>query len=277
MGRHCSRSVFGAVHSQDFHVRIAGSATFLADRARRRARRGVGLAVAGAVALVGGFVLSQQFADTVVGGAGNIGVFLGLASAVLGVQQLFAASRDRQLSVGEAPVVNQLRARLSDDYYYLRRVDIPRRHAEADGILLGPAGVLVLAIRALEGRYVVRGNDWFRLLEDGGERQWNRSPTWEVARPVRALQRAMQEQGIPSVPIQGAVVLSQGQLEQASRPGAAVVPVDRIGSFVDYLRQGQPADPVAMRRLAEFLAPYAGGNARRPGDTPSQPASTASA
>jgi hypothetical protein len=258
-------------------VRIAGSATFLVDRARRRAGRGVGLAVAGAVALVGGFVLSQQFPDTLAGGAGNLGVFVGLAAAVLGVQQLLAASRDRQLSVGEAPVVNQLSARLSDDYYYLRRVDIPRRNAEADGILLGPAGVLVLAIRALDGRYVVRGNDWFELLEDGGERQWNRSPTWEVARPVRALQRAMQEQGIPAVPIQGAVVLSRGQLEQASRPGAAVVPVERIGSFVDYLRQGQPADPVAMRRLADFLAPYAGGNARRPGDTPPQPAPTASA
>jgi hypothetical protein len=74
----------------------------------------------------------------------------------------------------------------------------------------------------------------------------------------------MQEQGIPKVPIQGAVVLSQGQLEQASRPGAAVVPVDRIGNFVDYLRQSEAADPEAMRRLAEFLVPYAGGNSRRP-------------
>jgi hypothetical protein len=245
-------------------VRIAGSTTFLADRARRRARRGVGLAVGGVSALVVGFILNQQFPDTIFGWTGDLGVFFGLGAVVLGAQQWFAAARDRGLSAGEAPVVNQLSARLSDDYYYLRRVSIPRRNAEADGILLGPAGVLVLAIRALDGRYVVRENDWFQIQDDGHERQWNRSPTWEVARPVRALVRAMQEQGIPKVPIQGAVVLSQGQLEQASRPGAAVVPVERIGNFVDYLRQSESADPEAMRRLAEFLVPYAGGNSRRP-------------
>ena len=55
------------------------------------------------------------------------------------------------------------------------------------------------------------------------------------------------------------------------------MPVERIGSFVDYLRQGQPADPVAMRRLADFLAPYAGGSSRRPGDAPPQPAPTSTA
>jgi hypothetical protein len=175
------------------------------------------------------------------------------------VQQVLAAGRDRAASVGEGPVVSQLRARLGDEYTYLRRVTIPHRGAEADGILLGPSGALVLAIRALEGRYVVRGNDWYTVRNDGVERPLGRSPTWEVARPVRALQRAIQEEGLPKVPVQGAVVLAEGILEEASRPGTAVVPLDRLGAFIDYLHQGEASDAQAVRLLTAFLEPYAGG------------------
>lgn len=239
-------------------MRIAGSATFLVDRARRRVQRGVVLVVLGSIAVVTGFAASQQPA-ALASLAGNVAVFVGLGSLLVGAQQLASAGRDRQASLGEDPVVTQLRVRLSDDYYYLRRVTIPEHGVEADGIVLGPNGALVLAIRALSGRYFVRGNDWFIVDGDGAEHLWNRSPTWELARPMRALQRAIQEQGLPPVPVQGAVVLVQGELVDAIRPAAAVVPVERIATYVDYLRVGDGAPPDALQRLAAYLEPHAAG------------------
>ena len=248
-----------AVHLARFSVRIAGSSTFLVDRARRRARLALALVCVGIAALVGGFVASQQGNQTLAVVLGNLGVFVGLGSVLLGVQQFLAAGRDREAGAGEAPVVAQLSSRLGDDYTYLRRVTIPHHGVEADGILAGPSGAIVLAIRSLQGRYVVRGNDWFVLQEDGAERPWNRSPTWELARPVRALQRAVREEGLPPLPVHGAVVLVAGRLQEASLPGAAVVPVDRIASYVEYLRQGEAAEPQALRLLLDFLEPHAGG------------------
>jgi hypothetical protein len=217
------------------------------------------LVVAGLAAVAAGFFASQEGGLPPVAFLGSLGVFAGLGAVLVGVQHVLAAGRDRAASVGEGPVVSQLRARLGDEYTYLRRVTIPHRGAEADGILLGPSGALVLAIRALEGRYVVRGNDWYTVRNDGVERPLGRSPTWEVARPVRALQRAIQEEGLPKVAVQGAVVLAEGILEEASRPGTAVVPLDRFGAFVDYLRQGEASDVEAVRLLTAFLEPFAGG------------------
>jgi hypothetical protein len=213
----------------------------------------------GALAAAAGFVVSQQSGTPGLVTAGSAADFGGLGAALVGGMQLLAASRDQRASAGEGPVVTQLQARLGDDYTYLRRVTIPHHAVEADGVLVGPGGALVLAIRELDGDFAVRGDDWFRVGPDGAQRSWDRSPTWELARPMRALLRAMQEEGLPAVPIRGAVVLSRGRLVEAVRPSAAVVPLDRIGRFVDYLRDSERAPPAAVDRLLDFLEPHAGG------------------
>ncbi|MGH2354188.1 MAG: nuclease-related domain-containing protein [Chloroflexota bacterium] len=244
-------------------MRIAGSATFLADRARRRVTRGGLLMAAGVVFLVIAVLAAQGSDGSGSTGATSLPVFLGLGSLLVGTLQLLAGSRDRQASAGEAPVVTQLGARLDDDYCYLHHVALPQHGVEADGILIGPSGALVLAIRAIAGQYVVRGNDWFTVDAAGTERPWSRSPTWELARPMFALQRIVQEQGFGQVPVHGAVVLVQGQLVEADRPGAAVVPVERIASYADYLRQGETAPREMVEALIAYLEPHAGGHDRR--------------
>ena len=197
---------------------------------------------------MGGFVASQQGNETLAVVLGNLGVFVGLGSVLVGVQQFLAAGRDREAGAGEAPVLAQLGSRLGDDYTYLRRVTIPRHGVEADGILAGPSGALVLAIRSLQGRYVVRGNDWFVLQEDGAERPWNRSPTWELARPMRALQRAVREEGIPPLPVHG-----RGGAGRRAPPGG-----------LPPRRGGRPCRP--HRLLRGVSAP--GGDRGAPGAAP---------
>ncbi|HEX2036610.1 MAG TPA: nuclease-related domain-containing protein [Chloroflexota bacterium] len=243
-------------------MRIAGSATYLLERARRRTTRGAALILSGMLAVPAGFIASQQVGATAnVGGAA---LFLGLAGFLVGTLQMLAGVYDRRASGGEAPVVTQLRARLGDDFTYLRHVSIPPHGVPADGILVGPGGVLVLAIRALAGEYVVRGHDWYFLEADGTERPLGRSPTWEVTRPLRALQRSLQEGGLPPVPVHGAVVLVHGTLRSAELPGSAIVPVDRIATYVDYLQQGQAVAPEVLESVVAYLEPHIEGRTTRP-------------
>ena len=103
-----------------------------------------------------------------------------------------------------------------------------------------------------------RGDDWYVVDANGQEQAWNRSPTWELARPLRTLQRWAREQGLAEVPIQGAVVLVQARLAQADRPAAAVVPVDRIATYVDYLRPAEPPPRDRVDRMTALLERHAG-------------------
>jgi hypothetical protein len=218
--------------------------------------------------VVAGFLSTQGPSAASLAWLGGLPVFLGLGAILVGALQLSAASRDRDAVSGEAPVVAQLRARLGDEYAYLYRVAMPNGGAEADGILLGPHGALVIAIRTVRERLAVRGDDWFTVDASGARRPWSRSPTWELARPMRALQRLIHTEGLGNLPVQGAVVLVDARLVGAEQPAMAVVPVDRIATYVDYLRGGadeEAAAPDLVERLLDALQPRAGG-AERLGD-----------
>jgi hypothetical protein len=240
-------------------VRIVGSATYLQERARRRLSRGTLLMAGGGVLLLigvaSGFFISGE--PPVI--ANGLPTFLGLGSFIIGILQLYASRRDADAFAGEAPVLAQLRARLDDSYVYLRRVRLPGRLGEADGVLVGPHGVLVLKVAAAAGAFAVRQHTWHLVGGDGQERVWDRSPTWELARPLRNVQRTLLEHGFGDVPVLGAVVLVLGSLVEADQPSAAVVPVDKVGNYVDYLRPETPVPQDRLERVVETLEPYAGG------------------
>jgi len=242
-------------------VGIVGSATYLQERARRQRAGGTLLAGLGGAL----FLLSVLLAEMAGGPAPAFGAllsFFGLGALLIGSLRIFSSRRDAATIAGEGPVVNQLAARLSDDYVYLRHVALGSRGAEADGVLLGPHGALVLAIRALSGTFVVRGHDWYVVDAAGNERAFNRSPSWELVRKLRAVERVLKEGGAGDVPVQGAVVLVRGSLEDAELPGTAIVPVERIGSFVDYLRPPELPPPEPIRRAIEVLQPHVDGRRR---------------
>ena len=243
-------------------MRIAGSAAYLQERARGRGGRALFLMVAGVLLPVMGFVAAQSPGSTALGSA--LPAFLGFGALLFGVQLAGRARRDAEAVTIEGPVITQLRARLSDDYLYLRRVSLPGMSAEADGVLLGPHGALVIGIYPATGRFTVNGDDWTaapdRLLRE--------SPSWALTRRLRTLQRLVREEGLSEVAVQGAVVLTHGELAGAEKPSVAVVPVNKIASYVEYLR---PADPESVRedvqKLAELLMSRAAGG-RAVSETP---------
>lgn len=234
-------------------MRVIGNAIYLPQRARKRALRAVVLVIAGVALIVTVFVRAAVGDTSFLGG---IPAFVGVGALLVGWMQAVASGKDRSNAETEGPVVAQLRARLSDEYLYIRRAIIPGQGLETDGLLLGPHGVLVVGIASLQGSVAVRGDDWY-ILEDSGEYQLRNSPTWELTRRVRALQRIITQEALGKVPVQGAVVLLGADLQQADRPGAAVVPLNRIGSYVDYLRpkDGEAAESIRPRveELADLL------------------------
>lgn len=238
-------------------MRIVGSAAFLQDRARRRGGRALFLVVAGIAAVAAGFVAAQAPGATVL--TSGFPAFAGFGAVVVGMLQASGARRDADSAGAEAPVIAQLRARLSDDYLYLRNVVLPGRTTAADAILLGPHGALVLGVHPTPGTYTVKGDDWFNGEGDALE-PLRESPSWRLARPLRGIQRLVVEEDLAGLPVNGAVVLARGDLAGAEKPSVAVVPASKIASYVEYLR---PEDPEPLRepvqRLADLLTPLAAG------------------
>ena len=238
-------------------MRIVGSADFFRERARRRGSIGLFLILSGLVVVAIGFVAAQEPGATAL--ASGFPTFIGFGGAVIGVLLAARARRDADAARAEVPLLTQLSARLSDDYLYLRRVALPGQNAEADGVLLGPHGALVLGLHGEPGTFTVRGDDWFGGTAQAAQKLRD-SPSWRLARPLRRLQKMVREEGLPDVPVNGAVVLAAGELAAAEKPSVSVVPVGKIASYIEYLR---PADPLALRepvrQLAQLLTPLAAG------------------
>src|SRR6266542_3909720 len=160
VGRRASRGHQGCCARMCAPVRIVGSATFLQDRARRRLASGITLAGVGGTLFLVSLVMAELSSDLPLI-LGTVPSFFGLGALLIGSLRVLSARRDAATIAGEGPVVAQLSARLNDDYVYLRHVTLrSRATAEADGVLVGPHGALVLAIRALGGEFTVRGHDW---------------------------------------------------------------------------------------------------------------------
>ena len=242
-------------------MRIVGSAGYLQDRARRRGSRALFLFIGGIVVVAASFIAAQSPSASAL--LSGFPAFIGLGAILVGVLQVSAARRDADAAGAEGPLLAQLGARLSDDYLYLRRVALPGQNAEAEAVLLGPHGALVLGLHDRPGVYTVRGDDWF---QDGPGQPLRESPSWRLMRPLRTLQRLAREEELVEVPVTGAVVLSRGELAGAERPSVAVVPVSRIASYVEYLKPEDP-DPLreSVQLMADLLTPFAaGGRGARP-------------
>ncbi len=239
-------------------VRIVGGSTNFQERARRRSTRGALLAGSGVLLLALSIVATETLGE---GAAwlGGTAAFFGLGAILVGTLRLFAARREGERAAAEQPLVARLRNALDARYVYLRRVIVPGHRVEAEGLLLGPHGALVLAMRALAGDLRVQGHDWFRLDAAGAEHPLDRSPSWELMRPLRSIERVLQEHGLGDVPVQGAVVLVEGRLVAADRPGTAIVPLDRIAQYLDYLRSQQAISERQLARLIELFEPHASG------------------
>lgn len=66
----------------------------------------------------------------------------------------------RKGRLGERLVTNRLHS-LSDDYWLINDVMLPRGRGNVDHVLIGPCGVVVIETKRLAGRIRYDGDEWF--------------------------------------------------------------------------------------------------------------------
>ena len=71
-------------------------------------------------------------------------------------------------SPGERKLIQTLTSQLDDTYTLFRGVLLPRATDTIDAVLVGPSGVLVIAVYEYEGTYACEGDEWFHS-PDGGQ------------------------------------------------------------------------------------------------------------
>ncbi len=93
---------------------------------------------------------------------------------------------------GEIKVARQLRQRLGGDWTLFRNVQLPGGRGDIDMVLLGPAGLFVLEVKAYAGRYRYRRRRWYRRGVTGW-RWMHHNPGRQVRANARQLETYIEE------------------------------------------------------------------------------------
>lgn len=243
-------------------MRTLGRPDYLEQRARGQLAAGVPLVAIGLTALAGSAWLMGHVPGTPFWR--SLFPLLGLLVAAAGVRALATCWRLRRLC-GWAATLGRLPAQLDGRYTLLLHLRVPELRGAleaAPALLVGPHGALVLVVKHLGGSFRLEGDRWW-VRTAGGDRPWERSPTWEAGRPLRALRRFLQSRDLGDVPVQAAVVLAAGDVQtiapsddHGGAASAAVLSPDEVAPHVQSLASA--VDEQRAESVVRALAPFVG-------------------
>lgn len=136
---------------------------------------------------------------------------------------------------------------LGDEYRLLCNFSPPGKVGDADRVLIGPDGVLVMEVKTYTRPVRVRGADWWVQHSSG---QWRRinSPWAQLRRVVAALGETL------GSPVSCIVVVSNGmELDVTSSP----VPIVRVGELAEFVgrKTQQLSSILALKSRVAALKP----------------------
>lgn len=212
------------------------------------------LAVCGTV---GGVLLWAQapHLGTFWGGYGfALAAFLSLGGIQAGIRALCDFNRWARGAAGEDAVLNTLRG-LPNGYAVVANFVVPgTRAGDADLLVLGPMGVLVLEVKACTGRLACRGDIWF-AVGPGGER---RAARGSVSRQVKRARKLVAHYLVDAdlcLPVHAAAVFRPGVSLELAGPTVLVLTQDAL---LAHIRALPPApSPVSLPALEQLFAPAA--------------------
>jgi hypothetical protein len=130
---------------------------------------------------------------------------------------------------------------LEKGYTLIRNITLGQSGIMIPIILLGPAGIFVIQISYLRGRYQAKGGSW--NVESGdGYRPAPVNLIQRTQRMARALKAFIERQGV-TVPVNIEPVLIAGNPGlhiESERPAIRVMMIDGVKSFVSGLATGRP-------------------------------------
>jgi len=165
---------------------------------------------------------------------------LGLVQRVQGMLQ-FGFNWPNELQAQKA-IITFFDRQLEKGYTLIRNLTLGQSGIMVPMILLGPAGIYVIQVTYLRGRYEVRGDTW--NVEAGDK--YKPAPINLIQRTIRmanAVKVFIERQGV-NIPIGIDPVLiaaDPGLHIDSVRPAIKVMMIDGIKSFVSGLATGRPA------------------------------------
>lgn len=191
---------------------------------------------------------------------------LGIVQRIQGMLQ-FGFNWPNELAAQKA-IVTFFDKQLEKGYTLIRNLSLGQSGIMIPMILLGPAGIFVVQVTYLRGRYEARGDSW--NVESGtGYKPAPVNLIQRTTRMARALQVYIERQGV-KVPVSIEPILiaaDPGLHIESTRPAIRVMMIDGIRSFVSGLASGRPVlSAEAVYDLTERIL-----NPRLPKKEPTQP------
>lgn len=224
----------------------------LSARARRRSVL-LGLAMLAVGVLAASLALLARDSATSAGiMAASSAVGLGVGAAWL--HRALSGGRARSAADG---LVGLLAPRFDDSYTLVVAPRLPVRDAaRLDGILVGPAGVRVLTVRAWDGRYRVSGRRW--EYDARGRHGWipcRTNPSHDVTALTEGVGRWVTSVGLGGLPLRPAVAFphrrSRITLEE---PDDEIVTTENAPWWANSIGRVQRLDaPTAARVVGALL------------------------
>jgi hypothetical protein len=140
---------------------------------------------------------------------------------------------------------------LEKGYTLIRNMTLGASGITVPLILLGPAGIYVIHVSYLRGRYEARANTWNEASGDG-YKPASVNLVGQTARMARAVKAFIERQGV-KVPVEVEPVLIAGNPGlhiESVRPAIKVIMIDGVKSFVSNLATARPV--LTIEAVHEF-------------------------
>jgi hypothetical protein len=164
---------------------------------------------------------------------------LGMLQRVQGMLK-YGFNWPNELAVQKA-IVTYFDRQLEKGYTLIRNLTLGESGIMIPMILLGPAGIFVIQVTYLRGRYEAKGDSW--NVESGtGYKPAPINLIQRTSRMARALQAYIERQGVNLPATIEAVLIAgdPGLHIESERPAIRVMMIDGIKSFVSGLATGRP-------------------------------------
>lgn len=162
----------------------------------------------------------------------------------------------RKGQLGEERVLDMMYRVLDGNWWLFINLELPGRKTDLDMVLVGPTGVWVIEIKALQGRYRNKGNHW----EYEGRRWWPTSfnPTKQVKRNAITLSHMLRSQRIEQW-VSPALVWANPESEVVLEyPDVPVWTLEHLPEALpEALKQGRHIGEEQRSRVVEVLSELA--------------------
>jgi hypothetical protein len=162
--------------------------------------------------------------------------------------------RYRKGQEGENRVVDILRVVMDGDWSLFRNVNLPRnKGGDIDSILVGPAGVWVLEIKTLSGKFRNITEKW-DCFSGKKWRSLRKNPSQQTTDSSANLRRFLEADGIKIKWVNAVVVWANPESPlEVENPSVAIWKIDRLEDELGNIQEGKELSDIYRQKICKKL------------------------